>query len=629
MKCPAEVRCLVCHLIFCCSDCRWKHERNAHGLTYDCQICRGNRFLCRPEELDQDFIEHLTSEHSPLQCYKCKKVFDKMEDFAEIEKCTTISELLEKVAETKKEENVDERFDSIYEKVNSEGDNFEAILSFNKESKTAVITPIMRKKYLVDYDSSEAESDDSPKSISYNMTQHPMRTPKTPIAFKKRKSTPYLKRIDSIHETAEEEEESISKVDIDDISMNHKTPNQPYRNQLTNKAPESELKHTTPTSELPYLLKLSQTVTTSTPTHPVNEGWSVFPAPGNDSPLSEIETGDSPAGSIDVETLKSEEVAPSKIKGIMSSNSILKFGSQDSTEKQVNFQDSSNNTSVKTKRVQFREDTVFKQEPKTKRVFRKPKRNLTPGPQRPKHSYNPRFQALINRFENKRAAITQTPLNTNTETGLSTPPGEHNNIAARAITFKEDSPIIDENYSKESNELFSTCMDTPATPNNGAISALTTNIAGSLQSCLSSLIKNNDEETEIQFKFVITKRKLSVKRIAEDQINNFEIDRDVNTERENIWSTVTKAMKKVIWATPHSILSSDTSSASKRKFDDVSDNESPLNHKRYRYDGKIKGRPPLKRMRDGGVSSLRSTHSAENHSSMQEFCQNDIVNQSF
>lgn len=52
---------------------------------------------------------------------------------------------------------------------------------------------------------------------------------------------------------------------------------------------------TTPT-HLSHLAKLVQAVTTSTPTHPANGGWSMFSdGQGADSPLSEIENAGSPA----------------------------------------------------------------------------------------------------------------------------------------------------------------------------------------------------------------------------------------------------------------------------------------------------------------------------------------------
>ncbi|XP_047534065.1 uncharacterized protein LOC125068794 isoform X1 [Vanessa atalanta] len=642
MKNSVEERCIVCHLVFCCGDCRWRHEKITHGLTYDCPICRGRRFLCRPEDLNEDFIHHLTTEHLPLQCKKCNKFFLTMEDFDEIDKCTTISELVD---EDKKDLNVDDKFDSIYEKVNNnDADKFEAIVSVNNTTKTAIITPIVRKKYLVDYESSDTDYEDSPKE-PIMATPHPKLAPKTPKFKRQRIATPHAKKFLSLmrQQVVEEEENiDIEDDDYDDSPISKTTPSRSENNEITDSGKDM----TTPNSHLPHVMKLAQIVTTSTPTHPAAGGnWSMFPGPGNDSPLSEIETTESPAQSIDkeMEPCKTDDLAP-KLKSIIIIGSRPKLGSQDSSEKQVTFQDSENNneSSIKTKKVKFADDTVFEQEPKRKRVFRKPKRMLTPGPQKPRYTYNPRFQALINRFESQAMTLARTPLNTkeHKEKDLEdTPPAGDHNKPARAISFKDDSPVVEtESQSKESNELFNTCVESPVGPINNAISTLTANIAGSLQTCLTSVLRSTDDETEIQFKFVITKKKVCVRRIAEDGIceNLTEVDREEQTNKENIWSSVARAVKNVFWGnqvTPYTQNdSSDSSSASKRKFEQMSDSEmSPLNHKRHKYEGRIRGRPPLHRSRPCGVSTLRNSHSAEQHSIFKELSMNqdDAMNLSF
>lgn len=126
-------------------------------------------------------------------------------------------------------------------------------------------------------------------------------------------------------------------------------------------------------------------------------------------------------------------------------------------------------------------------------MFRKPKRMLTPGPQKARFCCNPRFQALINRFEQNTSnhaggtptpaqpleaeanaqypgsdTLARTPVNRMQESPLT---GEHNNIP-RAINFK-DSPVLDDKDS----ELFKSCMATPGGMDT-AITALSTNIAG-------------------------------------------------------------------------------------------------------------------------------------------------------
>lgn len=174
---------------------------------------------------------------------------------------------------------------------------------------------------------------------------------------------------------------------------------------------------------------------------------------------------------------------------------------------------------------------------------------LTPGPQKPRYSINPRFRALINRFENNGITMARTPV-TKREPPVSTPPmGEHSNMP-RAINFKDESPAV----STESNtdvELYKTCVEySQESKMNTAISSLSANIAGSLQNCITSILKTDEQETEIQFKFVITKKTVSVKRIEDEgNINDksSEVVSDMDSNNHNIWSSVAKAVKNVFW----------------------------------------------------------------------------------
>ncbi|CAH2041765.1 unnamed protein product, partial [Iphiclides podalirius] len=644
MKSPVEVRCIVCQLVFCCADCRWRHERTEHNLTFDCPICRGKRFLCRPEQLNEAFIRHLADEHIPLQCRKCNKLFSNMEDLVDIEKCVTISELIDTECLAKGEilEAIDNKFDSLYDKVtnNNEGEDFEAIVSINKSNKTAVITPIVRKKHLVDYESSETDSEEGSK-IEIMRTPHPKVAPKTPRLKKQRSATPHAKKFITLmrQKVVEEYDESIGIEENIDGSPVNGSPSGINRLEVS----ESEKGVTTPTSQLQHMLKLAQAVTTSTPTHPATAGWSLFQEQGVDSPLSEIETTEnSPAQSMDTDPKTESDVVQPKLKSIIVTESRLRIGSQDSLEKQATFQETGNSTeaSVKAKKVKFAQDTIFKPEPIIKRVYRKPKRMLTPGPQKPRFCHNPRFQALINRFESQARTPVQVKRQKPAET---TPPvGEHN-MHARAIDFKDESTAVEtESHSRESNELFSTCIDTPAEPINNAITTLTANIAGTLQTCLNSVLRTTEEETEIQFKFVITKKKVSVKRIAdecegvEERMNS--LHEESASNKENIWSSVARAVKNVFWGdqasqTPYQSYEdhdSTASSASKRKCDDMSDSEiSPLNHKRHKYEGRIRGRPPLKRSKSWGVSGLRSQTTEQLELKNTTLMNEETINQSF
>ncbi|KPI90994.1 hypothetical protein RR46_14498 [Papilio xuthus] len=582
MNTPAEVRCIVCQLVFCCANCRRKHEQTEHNLTYDCPICRGKRFLCRPEDINQDLIQHLADEHVPLQCRKCNKLFKTMEDLIDIDK---------------------------------------SIVSINKSNRTAVITPLSKGQHLVDYESSDAESEGSPK-VQFMTTPHPKVAPKTPVSKKYfRSATPHVnkyvqlmrqKAIDDYEEAIAKEETNMSPISGAMSGVD--------RLEVT----DSQKEVTTPTSQLPpHMMNLVQSVTTSTPTHPASGGWTLFHEQGADSPLSEIENTESTAQTMESDTKTESDIIQPKLKSIIATASRHRFSSQESSEKGSLTETGNNSTesSLKTKKVKFAQDTVFEPEQKVKRVFRKPKRMLTPGPQRQRFCYNPRFQALVNRFETQ----ARTPLNIKVEKDQETTPpiGQHN-MQARAIDFKEEINTDEvPSQCKDSKELFKSCVDTPSNPIDNTITTVTTNIATTLETCIKSALRTTEDETEIEFKFVITKKKVSVKRIEEDwestdlkKNNNNKKQIEPQQNKENIWSSVARAIKNVFWSeqvcsTPVGSLDSNdstSSSASKRKYEQMSDyNLSPINHKRYKYEGRINGRPPLRRTKCWGLPGMRPT----------------------
>ncbi|XP_047997759.1 uncharacterized protein LOC125235289 isoform X2 [Leguminivora glycinivorella] len=580
MRSPPEVTCIICQRVFCCADCRRRHERTAHDLPYDCPICRELPFLCEPVQLCPAFLFHL-QEHLPLRCSKCEKVFSTMDELADIDKCTSLSELVDHSKSSLRV--ADERFDSLYEKI-IEDKNEEA----EKNHKTAVITPIVRRKYLVDYEPSDTEPEDgdaSPK-VSFTGTA----APKTPRL--KRSATPHVKKLLLARQQALDEEGRGSP-DLDTGAAEITTPNS---------RPQS-------------LAAAALAVTTSTPTHSVPGGWAMF-STQTESPLSEIEQADSPQPDNRTEEA-TEQTGPEpteatedntertelsdskpKLKSIISSRRV---GSAESAEQDT-----------RTKRVKFADDTVFQPEPRLKRVFRKPKRMLTPGPTKARFNVNPRFQALINRFEqNVFSPHTQTPNTTDQTPNITdrtpnttrTPDTmartpicnrqETDNVP-RAIDFK-DSPLELKNSVTEDNRdaSFKSCVATPGGIDT-AITALSTNIAGSLQTCISNVLKHTEEETEIQFKFTITKKK-TVQRAAEVGEGSIK-----DQEKENLWATVAKAVKNAFWGeggefeTPHKSISPRSSSSSKRKQPDRSRSPSPLSHKRGKYEPRLRGRPPLR-----------------------------------
>lgn len=139
-----------------------------------------------------------------------------MDELIEIDKCVSISELLDK-DETK----LEAKFDSIYEKANIEGDNFEAIISVNKSARTAVITPIVRQKHLVDYESSDSDEGDNPKVQI--VTPYPRLLPKTPKLKKQRVATPHVKKFITIMRQNAMEQSADDENKMEESPVGNKT----------------------------------------------------------------------------------------------------------------------------------------------------------------------------------------------------------------------------------------------------------------------------------------------------------------------------------------------------------------------------------------------------------------------
>lgn len=154
-----------------------------------------------------------------------------MNDMTNIGQCTSISELVDNKDLKKDEEKIKEAFEQIFDKTSNDED-FEAIVSVNKSNRTAVITPILRKIHLVDYESSEDEiryESKTPKTPSVKLA------PKTPKYKRLRSATPHVKKLLTLtrQKVVEEDGETIGGGDEEDSPIVDKTT--PLRNEETSK----------------------------------------------------------------------------------------------------------------------------------------------------------------------------------------------------------------------------------------------------------------------------------------------------------------------------------------------------------------------------------------------------------
>ncbi|XP_055853936.1 mitosis initiation protein fs(1)Ya [Episyrphus balteatus] len=93
---PDEVVCKTCEKVFCCSECREKHEHKTHAsvmqsvepiLYMFCPICEKKPLVLHDELMQPDLLSHIADKHLPLNCRKCSRLYTKIGDFLNFSKC--------------------------------------------------------------------------------------------------------------------------------------------------------------------------------------------------------------------------------------------------------------------------------------------------------------------------------------------------------------------------------------------------------------------------------------------------------------------------------------------------------------------------------------------------------------
>lgn len=70
--------CRLCKKVFCCVNCRKKHEASVHRANPDCDICFYGKIVLK--NLSDDLLEHIKIKHWPLHCTICKRMFESVDE---------------------------------------------------------------------------------------------------------------------------------------------------------------------------------------------------------------------------------------------------------------------------------------------------------------------------------------------------------------------------------------------------------------------------------------------------------------------------------------------------------------------------------------------------------------------
>lgn len=78
-------KCRVCYKCFCCAKCRANHEIKKHKINPKCDICLyGKVYL---SDIDESVQRHIKSDHWPLHCVLCNRVFGTFNEISGHSKC--------------------------------------------------------------------------------------------------------------------------------------------------------------------------------------------------------------------------------------------------------------------------------------------------------------------------------------------------------------------------------------------------------------------------------------------------------------------------------------------------------------------------------------------------------------
>lgn len=91
MKFCPENKCRFCLKIFCCQECRIKHEIKDHFSQFceviNCDLCNEEENIVLQQGITDEFVEHLFKFHLPLRCKNCAVVFQNKVDLLTVHTC--------------------------------------------------------------------------------------------------------------------------------------------------------------------------------------------------------------------------------------------------------------------------------------------------------------------------------------------------------------------------------------------------------------------------------------------------------------------------------------------------------------------------------------------------------------
>ncbi|XP_077291133.1 female sterile (1) Young arrest [Arctopsyche grandis] len=591
MKVPIDVRCLECRQIFCCADCRRRHEANVHQIAFDCLLCRYSSFTLNLDTPPSgELIDHIKLNHLPLHCVKCEKVFQGVEDFLRGEYC-----------EMKKNDERENDHDSMCAMSATIPDSIDNLKKkfpgVRKSDKSAVMT---------------------------STPTHP-NTPNWGIFQKSFTST-------------------LSGINSPDSDVVQSPPNE--NEKVTSTTQLSSIQ--TDSSSKPQAKELKGIMSKGAPRLKLEPSDSLEKPntygespPNRQNPCDDLTNSPNEGGT--------QDFTPSIINSSDKRKRVT-FADEVEQRKQARIKPYSH-VFLKPRRPSTpgRIHPKRTRTPRLQAIINNFESRSSKFMKTPKHIRNTPTTNDTTPPSTEQNAVTARTINFKQESPATS--DDLNDSPKQDVTDEKDVKCLVTSPSDSDTtniEHYKSCLQESLSEDKdiksamGAVQDLPQQIADSIQESLSSALESQDYSTEIQFKIVITKKVVTIKETTKAVGENAaRVDELIHFGKNSttIWSRLMSGMKWVIWGDKDIINGKSTNendspdalllSSSKRKRFLSELSESPINNKRYRYSERINGRRPLDRMLKGGMFCIERSNSTGADILSKRNDDNKSLNQSF
>lgn len=267
MKFRPENKCSFCSKLFCCLQCRIRHQITNHFTLFaefiSCDLCSGAKGIVLQEENTKEFIDHLFMKHLPLQCRNCSVVFSNKIDLITVHSCVSSQKTENEKMNSKTGFGSEEKIEPIIEENEYDKDAESSCEKLKHANEIEAMENGKQKSK--PFDGSVAENGSLIPNGSINNSENsdhtnPSSTPMTNLV--RQTSTPMPKVFNEVKRRSYESmsASSIQMSSIDNCSSEHDDVSPPIPSGTSNLHTFKQPTRRMPVGDTPYRQIMSRSI---------------------------------------------------------------------------------------------------------------------------------------------------------------------------------------------------------------------------------------------------------------------------------------------------------------------------------------------------------------------------------